>query len=128
MKAWPIAMGLCITACTGGMYDPSTVEQQEGACIELEDRRFESVNELECGLTPDGVALCKWSLVFEMRDDASSTFQWQYSDVGEAGHVECYGASINSLSAVSGGRTVSGSYDPATQKLIWEGETYTLAP
>lgn len=123
MKAWPLATGL-LAACTGGMYDPTTVEQQEGACIALEDRRFESINELECGRTPEGVALCKWSLDFGMRDDASSTFHWQYSDVGELGQIECHGVTINSL---DGSRAVTGSFDPVTQTLVWEGQTYAPA-
>ena len=117
MRAWPFVL---LTACTSGMHDPSTVEQQEGACIALEDRRFESVNELECGLTPNGVAQCKWSLVFGVRDDATSAFQWQYSDVAESGHIECYGATINSVTQ----RPISGSFDPVSQKLVWEGQTY----
>lgn len=116
---------VCLTgACTGGMYDPSTVEQQEGACVALEDRRFESVNELECGLTPDGPAQCRWSLTFAIKDDASTTFQWNYSDVGEAGTIECHGARITSL---DGSRPVSASFDPVSQKLIWDGQTYTPA-
>ena len=113
-----------LTACTGGMQDPSTVEQQEGACIALEGRRFESVAELECGLTPNGVAHCKWSLQFTTRDDLSSGFQWSHSDVGEAGHIECHGATINSLTQ----RPINGSFDPVTQKLVWEGQTYTPVP
>ncbi|MDQ3365186.1 MAG: hypothetical protein M3680_07145 [Myxococcota bacterium] len=111
--------------CTGGMVDPSTVEQQEGACVALEGRRFETVSELECGRTPAGVALCKWSLDFAMRDDAASTFQWSYSDVAEAGHIECYGATITSL---AGSRSVTATFDPASQKLFWEGQTYTPVP
>ena len=112
---------LTLVACTGGMQDPSTVEQQEGACSALEGRRFESVNDLECGLTPNGPAQCKWVLSFAIRDDASSTFAWSYSDAGEQGPIECHGATINSLSP----RTINASFDPATQKLIWEGQTYT---
>jgi hypothetical protein len=118
MRAWPTIV--LLTACTGGMQDPSTVEQQEGACIALEDRRFESVNDLECGLTPNGVALCKWSLVFSYRDEASSSFQWSYSDVGESGHVECHGATITSLTQ----RPINATFDPVSQKLVWEGQTY----
>ncbi len=106
------------------MQDPSTVEQQDGACVALEGRRFESLNDLECGLTPNGAALCKWSLNFGFRDDASSTFQWAYSDVGEQGQIECHGATINSLSA----RTINGTFDAATQKLVWEGQTYAPVP
>ena len=124
MRFWLLPM-VCLAACTGGMQDPSTVEQQEGACIALEGRRFESVNELECGLTPNGVATCKWRLQFMLRDDESSQFQWAYSDVSEAGSVECDGAAITSINASP--RQVSGTFDAATQKLVWEDQTYVPA-
>ncbi|HLL24069.1 MAG TPA: hypothetical protein VK427_18180 [Kofleriaceae bacterium] len=115
---FPVALVL-LSACTA-MQDASTVEQQEGACVALEDRRFESVNELECGR---GVGTCKWSLSFATRDDLSSGFQWSYSDVAEAGQIECQGAAINSLTA----RPISGTFDPVSQKLVWEGQTYAPA-
>ena len=124
MRFWLLPL-LCATACTGGMQDPSTVEQQEGACIALEGRRFESVNDLECGLTPNGVATCKWRLQFMSRDDESSVFQWSYSDVGEAGHIECNGDLINSVTAAP--HQVSGRFDATTQKLVWEDQTYVPA-
>jgi hypothetical protein len=123
MRSWLLPL-VCLTACTGGMQDPSTVEQQEGACIALEGRRFESVNDLECGLTPSGPALCKWRVQFMPRDDESSQFQWSYSDVGEAGNVECDGASITSI---TGSRQVTGTFDARTQKLVWENQTYLRA-
>ena len=102
------------------MQDPSTVEQQEGACVALEGRRFASVNELECGRTPGGLAQCKWTLQFAVRDDISSAFAWSYSDVGESGLIECHGSQINSMTQ----RPITGTFDPVTQKLIWEGQTY----
>lgn len=119
------ALPLFLVACTGGMQDPSTVEQQEGACIALEGRRFESVNDLECGLTPNGVALCKWRLTFATRDDQSSAFQWSYSDAGESGMIECDGAAISSITASP--RQVSGTFDATTQKLVWEDQMYVPA-
>lgn len=120
-----LASSLFVIACTGGMQDPSTVEQQEGACVALEGRRFESVNDLECGLTPNGVALCKWRLSFAIRDDQSSAFQWSHSDVGESGMIECDGAAINSITASP--RHIDGTFDAATQKLVWEDQTYVPA-
>ena len=116
---------LCLAACTGGMQDPSTVEQQEGACIALEGRRFESVNDLECGRSPSGVDLCKWQLQFTSRDDESSVFSWQYSDIGESGHIECDGATISTTT--SSPRQIDGTFDAVTQKLVWEDQTYVPA-
>ena len=119
---------LCLAACTGGMQDPSTVEQQEGACIALEGRRFESATELECGRSPDGVGLCKWQLVFATRDDESSQFMWQSqisADVGETGDIACDGAAISSIT--SSPRQIDATFDAATQKLVWEDQTYVPA-
>jgi hypothetical protein len=127
MRFWFLTP-FCLAACTGGMQDPSTVEQQEGACIALEGRRFESVTELECGRSPEGVGLCKWQLQFATRDDASSAFNWQSqisADVGEAGHIECDGATITSVR--SSPRQIDASFDAATQKLVWEDQTYVPA-
>jgi len=116
---------LFLAACTGGMQDPSTVEQQEGACVALEGRRFESQADLECGRTPTGTALCKWRLAFSTRDDQSSAFSWTYSDVGESGMIECDGATISSITASP--HQVSGSFDAVSQKLVWEDQTYVPA-
>jgi hypothetical protein len=109
---------LAIPACTGGMADSSTIER--GACVVLEGRQFSSVNELECGLTPDGVARCKWQLSFTAGDPAASEFTWSYSDVGEAGRASC---DHNTVTAV-GGREISGRFDPITQRLTWDGQVY----
>lgn len=122
MKFTLLATSLLFAACTGGMQDPSTVEQQEGACIALEGLRFESINDLECGLTPNGVALCKWNLTFGVRDDQSSTFQWSYSDVAEGGQIECNGAAM-----VTSPRTINATFDALAQRLVWEGQTYVPA-
>src|SRR5687767_9033858 len=117
----PAALG----ACTGGMHDPSTVEQQNGACFALEGRTFSSVNQLECGRTPDGVARCNWTLSFSTRDTDASDFAWSYSDVSEHGRVECRGQSISAEAAHG---TVFGTFDPAMQTLTWNGELYVAAP
>ena len=127
MRPWLLSTALLV-ACTGGMQDPSTVEQQDGACVALEGRRFETVNELECGLSPNGVSTCKWQLSFGTRDEQSSEFQWTSSysgDVGEAGQIECDGGTISSISASP--HQVSGTFDAATQKLVWEDQTYVPA-
>jgi len=103
------------------MHDPSTVEQQNGACIDLEGRTFASLNELECGLSPDGVSRCHWQLSFAVRDTTASDFAWSYSDVAESGRVECHGQTLSATASLHH----SGSYDPVTQILTWDGELYT---
>ncbi len=121
MRSLPL-LAVALSAC-GGMVDPSTVEQESGACIELEGRRFESIDDKECGLVPPGhpPALCKWSVSFASRDEASSHFQWFYSDVGSTGQIVCDGSAITS---VINPHQVTASYDPATNQLTWEDVTY----
>jgi len=111
---------LALSACTSGTYYESTVVEQ-GACIALEGRSFQSLDELECGRTPDGVARCRWQVSFDIGLPTASEFSWHYSDVSEAGQVTCHGSSIT---AVSVGRTIQGSFDPATQTLVWAGQRY----
>jgi len=112
---------IALGACTGGMSDPSTVEQQDGACIALEGRTFSSVNQLECGRTPDGTSRCHWQITFATRDTTASDFAWAYSDVSEHGRVECRGEQVVTK---LGSRTVTGRFDQTTQILTWAGETY----
>jgi hypothetical protein len=112
MRPWLLSTAL-LAACTGGMQDPSTVEQQDGACIALEGRKFEAVNDPSTQLT------------FTARDEQSTIFQWSYADAGEAGQIECEGASITSISASP--HQVSGTFDATTQKLVWEDQTYVPA-
>lgn len=111
MRPWLLSTAL-LAACTGGMQDPSTVEQQDGACIALEGRQFIS--------TADGS-----QLTFSVRDEASTIFQWAYADVVEAGQIACEGATITSVS--SSPHQVSGTFDANTQKLVWEDQTYVPA-
>lgn len=118
----PVA--LLASACTSGMQDPTTVETQQGACIALEGLAFESVGERECGLTPDGVAYCNWGISFEAHDDAASRFQWHYSDVAQGGSVACDG---NTITSMPGTRALTGTFDPATNTLLWDGVAYELA-
>jgi hypothetical protein len=117
----PAVLLFALGACTTGMSDPSTVEQQNGACVELEGRTFTSLSELECGLTPDGVARCHWSVSFATRDSAASELAWSYSDVSEHGRAECRGSTVI---ATVNGRTVTGTFDAIAQRLTWAGELY----
>lgn len=118
---------LLANACTSGPYTESSVgDVEQGACVALEGRTFQSIEELECGRTPEGVALCRWQVAFEISTATNSEFAWTYSDVGEAGRAVCNGNSITATSG--GGRAITGSFDRATQRLVWAGVAYDLAP
>ena len=101
--------------------DPVVVDAQDGACTALEGRRFASVEEHECGLTPDGVALCTWHIELSALDPQRSNFMWQHSDVGESGSVRCTG---RQLSTDGIGPVYTGSYDPGSAVLTWNGLPY----
>ncbi len=114
-----VATGLVPAACTSAMNETGTIEQ--GACTALEGRTFASINELECGLTPDGVGRCKWQVAFEVDSAESSQFTWLYSDIGEFGHVRCVSGAVE---ASTSNRSIPATFDPATLRLTWAGEIY----
>jgi len=112
---------LALAGCTTGL-DESSVEQ--GACVAIEGHTFSSVDELECGRTPDGPAHCRWQVTIDIGDAASSEFTWFYSDVAETGSLTCVG---DGITAATPSRMIPVTFDRANQRLEWAGETY-VAP
>lgn len=86
---------------------------QPSDCFFVEPASFSSVELLECGLTPDGVGYCHWSLSFDQ-----GTFTWFHSDVGEIGTYTCSGDSFTTEQGYSG------TFDPSTGVLTFEGQAY----
>jgi hypothetical protein len=126
MKApWMLALLLagCGTDSPADPEDPGDVDAQSGACTAFEGRRFESVEQHECGLTPDGVAMCHWQLELSALDSMRSRFMWQHSDVGESGSVRCTG---RQLSTDGIGPVYTGAYDPQARRLTWDNLPYSL--
>ena len=121
-----IAGGLCALSagCMDGLptEDPQAVEHR-GACLALENLTFHSVAQADCGLTPDGPALCNWSLTFTPADATRTAFAWSHSDVGEAGYVTCDGSSVRSDEATLYAGTFSDTLD-----LIWDDRPYAVVP
>jgi hypothetical protein len=122
-------LALVIAGCSdGGSSEPPPldgVEGQSGACTAFEGRTFESVEPHECGLTPNGPAMCLWHLMFAPIDPQRSRFSWQHSDVGESGSVRCTGRQVLT-DGIS--RAYSGSYDPEVRRLTWDGLPYVVMP
>lgn len=81
--------GTVDTADTGTPPDTSDTSDTGGTdpCADLPGSRWSSVDELECGRAPGGVALCHWQIQF----GADGTFNWRYSDVAEVGEWSCTG-------------------------------------
>jgi hypothetical protein len=96
---------------------------QRTACPDLEGMTYRSVNDGECGLGPDGVALCHWNITFAAHDGTMSQFTWRHSDVGESGFVTCDGATIRSEDT----RALEGHLD-VNLDLVWDDFAYAPAP
>ena len=109
----------CCAAC--GAIEWLCVEGlPEAVCEQIVGTRFSSIEELECGLTPEGPALCHWSIVFEENGD----YLWQYSDVGQGGTYTCEGGMIT----VGNAPELEVSYDIETGILTWDGVQYLAEP
>ena len=100
----------------GGASDGGT-----DGCATLPGSTFLSVDLLECGRGVDGGARCNWRIMFGA---GGTTFTWQYSDVGETGNYSCTANAITTRSQ----RNVTGSYDPFTMRLTWDGVVYARQP
>ncbi len=109
-------------------FDPATgILTWDGAeyvpdvlCEQIVGTTFLSVEQLECGLGPEGPVLCNWQITFE----ADGDYLWTYSDVGEGGSYVCQGGNF----LVFGGSDVDFDLDTATGILTWDGVEYEAAP
>lgn len=104
-------------ACCAACGEHITLCVPDGAitaCSELVQRSFESVEERECGITPDGVSSCHWSVSF-----TANEYVWRHSDVGETGPYDCEDG------RVSAGELV-GEFDAEAGRLVWDGVEYRV--
>lgn len=102
---------------SGGMVtDGSSTGASADDCAFLIGKAFLSDAELECGLGPDGPVPCHWSVSF-----TATTFDYQYSDVGESGNYVCTGGMIDA-------GDITGTIDAATGELVWSDVIYHPAP
>lgn len=113
---------LLLAGCTAELphEDPATVARR-GACTALEGRSFSSVEQAECGITPDGVALCNWQISFLPNDADSTRFEWGHSDVGESGIVTCDADSVRSDEPT----LYEGHFTPQLD-LLWDDVAYVV--
>lgn len=92
----------------------------DAVCEAIVGTTFSSVEELECGLGPDGPVPCHWQIVFEEDGD----YLWQYSDIGEGGTYACIGGVIT----IQNNPGLDVAYDVATGILSWDGVQYVAEP
>jgi hypothetical protein len=85
-------------------------------CSELDGASFASLNTYECGLGPDGIFPCHWTIAFHDAD-----FSWVYSDVMEDGRYSCHDGAITGQ---AWGATYGGQYDSDSEILTWVGVQY----
>lgn len=103
---------------TGDATTDGSTTGAPDACALLAGKTFKSVDELECGLGPNGVELCRWTLTF-----TDATYQHMYSDVGETGTYTCAGGVI--MGKASGlDEDRAGTIDGATGALVWQTIAY----
>ncbi|MDP2312762.1 MAG: hypothetical protein Q8P41_07640 [Pseudomonadota bacterium] len=114
-----LALIALLAGCTSGDAPADTApgfEARDCGAI-LWDETFRSIDELECGLGPDGPVLCHWTLAF-----GTGTYTWDYSDISESGTVTC--ADNELTGASSGGTPRQGTVHRTTNRVTWEGVAY----
>jgi hypothetical protein len=126
--AWVLAvlLGGCMTGEIP--HEDPTVATRTEPCAALEGLTFRSVTQDECGLGPDGPALCNWSLTFRADSDTRSRYDWSHSDVGEGGWVTCDGNVIETVpNDPVHDPLYEGMFDPSNLDLIWDERAYSRA-
>lgn len=105
----------CCGAC-GGEIDLCMPESFDAYCGSIIGRTFYSLEQLECGLTPEGPVLCNWSIAFDTNGD----YLWMHSDVGEGSSYTCEDGVLNAQ-VVDG---IEYSFDVESGILTWDGVEY----
>lgn len=90
---------------------------EDGNCMFVVGRTFLSVDEMECGLDPDTVGMCKWQVTF----NADMTFSFVFSDVADGGPYTCKAGAIVGTGTID---EYGGSVDANTGVLFWAGAMY----
>ena len=108
---------VCCDACSAG--SALCVPVVTGDACDAVAANYLSIEEYECGLTPDGLEMCQWQVNLE----ASGEYSWMYSDVGEGGNYACKDGVIT----LDNDPTHSANYDSDTGVLTWDGIEYAQA-
>ena len=91
-------------------------------CAAIDGKTFVSVNQMECGPSPDaGVTLCNWHITF-----TGGAYSWSHSDVVETGSYGCDGPVINATRGIPAATPLLGRLDSQTGQLTWDGATYLV--
>jgi len=115
--SWPVLL----VACTTGSAPPATPTPAT-RCAELEGKTFASLVQGECGLGPSGPVPCTWHLTFTAESTTTTLYDWQHSDYGQSGEIQCDGSTVTEVT--TGSAQLRGTYDASTMQLVWDGVTY----
>lgn len=107
----------CCDACSAG--SALCVPVVTGDACDAVPANYLSIEEYECGITPDSLEMCQWQVNLQ----ATGEYLWMHSDVGEGGNYAC----IDGVITLDNDPTHSASYDPDTGILTWDGIEYTQA-
>ena len=110
---------LGVLVLVGCATDSTSSSTQDLRCTGLEGKVFASLTQGECGLGPTGPVPCTWHLTFSTNDAQSTAYAWQHSDYGVQGTVQCSSGSVTDNSGMT-----RGTYDAASQRLVWDSVTY----
>ena len=115
-RALPAHVSILLLGLTLGC-DPLSIEFPD-TCAVLEGSRFRSVKFHDVGASAHGIpTLGRWQITF-----GDGEFDWVYGQHGESGSYACAGLDLIGLAR--DGRELSGTYDPFTGLLSWDGIVY----
>jgi hypothetical protein len=98
--------------------DPAPPFEPPDACAALEGSRFRSVEFHDSGENLYGIpTLGRWRISF-----ADGEFDWVHGPTAELGSYTCAGLDVTGLAR--DGRELSGTFDPLTGLLTWDGAAY----
>ena len=103
----------CCAACSAG--SALCVPVITGDACDSVVGMYLSIEEYECGITPDGLAMCQWQITL----GSDGQYNWLYSDVGEGGNFACKDGVITLDNDPSHSATLG-----ADGILVWDGIEY----
>ena len=92
---------------------------KDRACGIFSDAKFRSTDTYEKGLSPSGVVMGYWNIIFS----GGEKVVWTYSDIVQSGSFTCDEGKIE---ANLGDLNVEAEYDANQEILIWDGIEYKI--
>jgi hypothetical protein len=123
LAAWTLLAGMAVSCGDRPSDEDDTASADDTGSVDWCDLDgtgpFSSVEELECGLAPEGEeALCHWTVSLL----SSMEFVWDHSDVTESGTWVCAGSEVSA--DLANGDIIDASYNASTGVLTWDGVDY----